>query len=46
MARTITPQQHLATLRAAHRVAIEKGMVSEAKQVTTLIRQCREAMGK
>lgn len=39
MARTITPQAHLRTLRAAHRIAIEKGMASEAKQVNSLIRE-------
>jgi hypothetical protein len=37
MARTITPAQHLATLRAAERVAKIKGMHAEAKQVRELI---------
>lgn len=46
MARTITPAQHLATLRAALRVAQEKGMHSEAKQVTSLIREVKSNMGE
>lgn len=45
MARTITPEQHLRTLRAALRVAIDKGMHAEAKQVNSLIREVKIKIG-
>lgn len=41
MARTITPAQHLSTLRAALAMARAKGMDSEAKQVNALIRDVK-----
>jgi len=34
--RTITPQQHLRTLRAAERMALRKGMLEEAAVVGVL----------
>lgn len=36
MARCITPEQYLRTLRAAERVAMNKGMVLEAAQARAL----------
>lgn len=36
MARTITPEAHLRTLRAAVKVALSKGMYVEAEQAQTL----------
>ena len=45
MPRTITPEQYRATLRAALRVAIQKGMAAEARQVTALLRDLNRKIG-
>lgn len=45
MPRTITPQQHRAILRNALRVAIEKGMDNEARQVTALLKDLNSKIG-
>lgn len=46
MPRTITPEQYRSTLRAALRVAIEKGLDAEARQVTALLRDLNNKIGK
>lgn len=44
--KTITPQAHLRTWQAALRVAIEKGMTSEAKQANAMIKQIRATIAR
>ena len=46
MPRTITPEQYRSQLRNALRVAIEKGMDAEARQVNALLRDLNKKMGK
>lgn len=46
MPRTITPEQYRSTLRNALRTAIEKGMHDEARQVTALLRDLNNKIGK
>lgn len=45
MPRTITPEQYRTQLRAALRVAIEKGMHDEARQVNALLRDLNRKIG-